>query len=63
MIMAKSQVNTNNPHVEYSSQDVHKNVVIFNHISSNKQDNSALKNVIEKQIASLDVPWKLVPVS
>ena len=45
------------------SQDVHQNVVIFNHISSSERDKSALKSVIEKQIASLNVSWELVPVS
>ena len=43
--------------------DLHKAIILFNHVSSDDKEKSVLKAFIEKRIASIDVPWELIPVS
>ena len=44
-------------------QDLHKAIILFNHISSDDKEKPVLKAFIEKHIASIDVSWDLIPVS
>ena len=46
-----------------SCQDLHKAIILFNHVSSDDKDKPVLKAFIEKRIASIDVSWDLIPVS
>jgi len=44
-------------------QDLHKAIILFNHVSSDNKEKPVLKAFIEKRIASIDVPWDLIPIS
>ena len=46
-----------------SCQDLHKAIILFNHVSSDNKEKPVLKAFIEKRIASIDVSWDLIPVS
>ncbi|MCU7939904.1 MAG: hypothetical protein KZQ64_08085 [gamma proteobacterium symbiont of Bathyaustriella thionipta] len=43
--------------------DLHKAIILFNHVSSDDKEKHTLKAFIEKRIASIDVSWDLIPIS
>lgn len=43
--------------------DLHKAIILFNHVSSDDKEKPVLKAFIEKHIDSIDVSWDLIPVS
>lgn len=56
--------NTLNPQTEISAENLHKAVILYNHLSSDEKKKSALRKKIESCISSFDcdVTWELIPV-